>query len=75
MMWRGQTSPQGVSLEQQFAARASQARIDEGAEVPTDAASWITPLTVTGAAIEYSAAPHRPQPTATDRMTSSSACR
>ena len=47
------TSPQGVSLEKQFAARASQTRIDGGAEVPTDAASWITPLTVTGAAIEY----------------------
>ena len=30
------TSAQGVSLEKQFATRATQARIDDGAEVPTD---------------------------------------
>jgi len=41
------TSAQGVSLEKQFAARATQARIDDGAEVPADPASWITPITAT----------------------------
>jgi len=47
------TSAQGVSLEKQFAARATQARIDDGAETLADAASWITPVTATSAAIEY----------------------
>ena len=47
------TSAQGVSLEKQFAARATKVRIDEGAGVPAGAASWITPVTATGAAIEY----------------------
>ncbi len=46
------TSDQGVSLGKQFAARAVQIRIEEGAEVPADAASWVTPVTATGAAIE-----------------------
>jgi len=54
-IWFGSygTSDQGVSLGKRFAAHATQARIDEGAEVPTDAASWITPATATRAAIEY----------------------
>ena len=47
------TSAQGVSLEKQFAARATQARIDDGAETLADAASWITPVTATSGAIEY----------------------
>ena len=47
------TSAQGVSLEKQFAARATQGRIDDGAEVPADAASWITPVTATSGAIDY----------------------
>ena len=47
------TSAQGVSLEKQFAARATQGRIDDGAEVPADAASWITPITATSGAIDY----------------------
>ena len=47
------TSAQGLSLEHQFAANASLVRIDKDAEAPADAASWVTPVTVTGAAIEY----------------------
>lgn len=47
------TSPQGVSLKEQFAVRAAQVRIDDGAEVPANVGSWITPVTVTGSAIEY----------------------
>jgi hypothetical protein len=47
------TSAQGVSLEKQFAARATQARIDDGAEVPAHAASSITPITATSGAIDY----------------------
>jgi len=46
------TSAQGVSLEKQFAAPAMQARIDDGAEVPADAASWITPITATSGGID-----------------------
>ena len=48
------TSAQGVSLEKQFAGRATQARIDDGAEVPAHAASWRTPITATSGAIDYS---------------------
>jgi hypothetical protein len=47
------TSDQAVSLWKQFTARSTQTHIDEDAEVPADAGSWITPVTVTGAAIEY----------------------
>jgi hypothetical protein len=47
------TSAQGVSLEKQFAARATRVRIDDGAEVPAEAASWITPVTSTSGAIDY----------------------
>jgi hypothetical protein len=47
------TSAQGVNLEKQFATRATQARIDDGAEVPVDAASWLTPIAATSGAIEY----------------------
>ena len=36
------TSAQGVSLEKQFAAHASPVRLDADAEVPADAASWLT---------------------------------
>ncbi|HUC25927.1 MAG TPA: hypothetical protein VMA73_24750 [Streptosporangiaceae bacterium] len=46
-------SAQGLSLKEQFAVRAAQVRIDDGAEVPTSVGSWITPITVTGSAIEY----------------------
>lgn len=50
------TSAQCVSLQnlqKQLGARATQARIDDGAEVPADAASWITPVTATSGAIDY----------------------
>jgi hypothetical protein len=51
------TSAQGVSLEKQFGARARHARIDGGAEVPANAASWITPITVTSGTIDYRGIP------------------
>ena len=47
------TSAQGVSLEKQFAVHASPVRLDADAEVPADAASWLTPVAATSAAIEY----------------------
>ena len=47
------TSDQGTSLRERFAAGAAEARIDEGADVPADAASWVTPIAATGAAIDY----------------------
>ena len=47
------TSDQAVALSKQFTARSTQIHIDEDAEVPADAGSWITAVTVTGAAIEY----------------------
>ena len=47
------TSAQEVSLEKQFAAHASPVRLDADAEVPADAASWLTPVAATSAAIEY----------------------
>jgi len=54
-VWFGDygTSPQGVSLQSQFAARATRVSIGVGEEVPADAASWMTPLIATGAGIEY----------------------
>jgi hypothetical protein len=54
-VWFGSygTSDQAVNLRRQFAERAAQIRIDEGAEVPENGASWITPVAATGAAIEY----------------------
>jgi hypothetical protein len=48
------TSAQGASLEKQFAVHASPVTIGKDAEVPADAASWITPVIATGAAIDYS---------------------
>jgi len=47
------TSPQCISLHGLFAAHATTARISEGAEVPASAASWVTPIAGTSAAIEY----------------------
>ena len=47
------TSAQGVSLEKQFAGRATRPH-DDGAEAPVDAASWRTPITATSGAIDYS---------------------
>jgi hypothetical protein len=46
-------SDQGKNLERQFAARASEARIELGEVLPADMISWITPIEATGTAIEY----------------------
>lgn len=44
---------QAAGLRDQFSARAASSRIGAGAEVPADAVTWVTPVTATGAAIEY----------------------
>ena len=54
-LWFGSygASTQGVSVEEQFAERATRVSIDAGADLPAEAASWSTPVAATGAAIEY----------------------